>query len=429
MKSFALTLATWALLFALLWYGAHELFHPPGDWIGALVVSFFGALGIGSLRKARLERRDARIVAGTKSGPVDGRRTAVVGTLEPVDAVLTAPFSGKPCVLYDYEICHTPERSGDDRPSPVIDRGGMAMTPMFIRSGVREVRVLAFPGIEDFDDVELDDDAVQRAKAYVAATKFEAGSIVGAIKTLPKLLNDRSGSVRVDFRNTDYDDLDNSGFKERHVPVGARVCAIGLYSEKENAILPQDNVGGVRLISGTRQDALRSLRAGSSLSIVGAVFFLAVPGPIGYGVLTLRERYNEEHGLASVRRTRMEAFNNAVATGDAAGVRAAIARGIDVDAPLANGYPPLAAAGNTEIAKLLLEAGAQVDRPVDGHTPLMIHARDGRVDMVRLLIAHRADVKRQEPVAKMNALDIALANGQDAVATVLREAGVEEKAK
>lgn len=32
-KSVAVTLATWAILFALVRYGAHELFYPPGDWI------------------------------------------------------------------------------------------------------------------------------------------------------------------------------------------------------------------------------------------------------------------------------------------------------------------------------------------------------------------------------------------------------------
>lgn len=74
MKSFGITLLTWAILFALLWYGAHELFYPPGDWIGALVVSFFGAIGIGGLRKARIERRDTRIIARTAGKPpLDGR--------------------------------------------------------------------------------------------------------------------------------------------------------------------------------------------------------------------------------------------------------------------------------------------------------------------------------------------------------------------
>ena len=430
MRSFAITLATWAILFALLWYGAHELFHPPGDWIGALAVSFFAALGIGGLRKARLERRDAGIVARSKGAPKDGARVAIAGTLEPIEGVLTAPFSGEECVLYDYEITHVPERRSDDdtSSSPVVDRGGMAMAPVFIRSGVREVRLLAYPGIEGFDDAELGEDVVDRARAYIAQTRFEEHSLVEGLKQVSKMLDDRSGRWRMDSKNTDYDDLESSHFKERHVPAYAKVCVVGLYSAKENAIVPQDNVGGVRLIRGTPEEALRQLRAGSIASIMIAVLLLAIPGPVAYGFLSLRERHNEEHGLPSVWGTRMEVFHKAVAAGDAGAVRSALRRGADVNEPNANGIPALALAGNAEVAKVLLEAGATVNqRDKEGYTPVMLQARDGRVDVVRLLISHRADISRPDPTTKMTVLDIANANGQDAVAAVLREAGATGK--
>ena len=54
---------------------------------------------------------------------------------------------------------------------------------------------------------------------------------------------------------------------------------------------------------------------------------------------------------------------------------------------------------------------------------LLDTARDGRVDVVRLLISRRADITTPDPTTKMNALDIAIANGQDEVAAVMREAG------
>lgn len=426
LKSFVITLATWAILFALLWYGAHELFYPPGDWIGALVVSFFAALGIGGLRKARLERCDAAIVARSKEAPRDGARVAITGTLEPVAGVLTAPLSGEACVLYDYEITHVPETRGNDdaRPSPVVDRGGMAMAPVVIRSGTRDVRLLAYPGIEGFEPADLEEDVVDRARRYIAATQFEEHSLVEGLKYLSLIMDDRSGSLRTDFKNTDHDDLESSGFKERRVPAHAKVCAIGLYSAKDNAIVPQDNVGGVRLISGTRQDALRLLRASSLGSIILAVLFISIPGPAAYGLLSLRERYNEEEGLPSVWKARTEAFHAAVAAGDAAAVRASLQRGADVNELNMNGIPALAMAGSMEVATALLEAGAMVDRrDKGGYTPLMLQARDGRVDVVRLLISRGADLSRSDNVGDMNALDIAIANGQDSVAAVLREAG------
>src|SRR5690242_17484354 len=99
MKSFVVTLAIWAVLFALLWLGAHELFYPPGDWIGALIASLSITLGIGGLRKAQLERRDAALIAKPEGPPSDGERVAIAGTLERLDGALTAPLSGAECVL------------------------------------------------------------------------------------------------------------------------------------------------------------------------------------------------------------------------------------------------------------------------------------------------------------------------------------------
>ena len=426
MRSFAITLATWAILFALLWYGAHELFHPPGDWIASLIVSFFAALGIGGLRKARIEGRDAGIVARSKGPPRNGKRVAIAGTLEPVESLLTAPFSGEACVYYDYEITHIPPRRSDEdtQPSAVVDRGGIAMAPVVIRSGVRDVRLLAVPGLEGFEPADLGEDVVGRARAYIARTRFQEQGIVASLKDVSRMLDDRSGRWRMDSKNTDYDDLEDSHFQERRVPAHAKVCVVGLYSAKENAIVPQDNVGGVRLISGTREEALHQLRAGSIASIFLAVLFLAIPGPAAYGMLSLRERYNEEQGLPSVWGTRMEAFHKAVSAADAAAVRAILQRGADVNEPNVSGIPALSLAANAEIAKVLLEAGARVNQPdKDGYTPVMLQARDGRVDVVRLLITHRADISTPDPTTKMNALDIALANGQEAVAAVLRDVG------
>ena len=308
MKSFIVTLATWGILFLPLWYGAHELFYPPGDWIGALIASFSIALGIGGLRKARLERRDAAIVARPEGPPRDGERVAIAGTVEPMGAVLAAPLSGAECVLYDYEISHIPEipafiggRKNSSRPSPVIDRSGMAMAPVVIRSGLRDVRLLAFPGIESFEWSKLGADKVERARDYIASTAFTDQSIFDIPEQLARVTDDRSGSLRVDWKSTSHDDLEGSKFEERRVERGAKACVIGLYSAKDNAIVPQDNVGGTRLIRGTREQVLSIVRDKGTGSIIAAVLFILVPGAITYGVLTIRERYAEAHHEPSVR--------------------------------------------------------------------------------------------------------------------------------
>ncbi len=431
MKSFLVTMATWAILFAVLWYGAHELFYPPGDWIGALIGSFAIALGIGGLRKARLERRDAAIIARPEGPLRDGERVAIAGTIEPVGAVLKAPLSGEECVLYDYEISHIPElpafigkaRNRNSQPAPVIDRSGVAMAAVVIRSGLREVRLLAFPGIEGFSRSKLGKGTVERARDYIAATRFEDQSILDIPKQLARVMDDRSGCLRVDWKGSSYDQLENSNFEERRVSPGAKACVIGLYSAKDNAIIPQDNVGGTRLIHGTRQATLSFMRRKSTRSIVAAALFIAVPAPATYGVLTIRERYFEAHDEPSVRGDRMEAFFAAVDRGDAAAVRAGVKHGADVDARNENGMPALALAANAATASALLEAGAKVDaRDKDGYTPIMLAARDGRIEVVQVLIAHHADIDAKDTSTQRTALDIAVANGQEDIASILHMA-------
>jgi hypothetical protein len=431
MKSFVVTLVTWGILFVPLWYGAHELFYPPGDWIGALIASFSITLGIGGLRRARLERRDAVIVARPEGAPRDGERVAIAGTLEPIDAVLEAPLSGAKCVLYDYEISHIPElpsilgksKSQNSQPSPVIDRSGMAMAPVVIRSGLREVRLLAFPGIEGFSRSSLGEGTLERARGYIAATKFEDQSVFGASKQVSRIMDDRSGCLRVDWKCGSYEQLENSEFVERRVASGAKVCVIGRYSAKDNAIVPQDGVGGTRLIHGTREKALSVVRDKGSGSIIAAVLFIAVPAPIAYGVLTIREQYAAAHNDPTVRGERSEALASAARKGDVAAVRAGVKHG-DPNLRNESGYPPLALAPDAATATALLKAGAKVDgRDANGYTPLMLAARDGRIEVIRVLIAHNADIGAKDSSTQRTALDIAIANDQQGAAKFLREAG------
>ena len=309
MKSFVLSLVIWAGLFGPFWYVAHERFFPPGDWIGALVVSLAITLGIGGLRRAWLGRRDAFLLS-RPDGPLrDGRRVAIAGTIEPVGEPLTAPLSGRACLAYDYEIGHMESpplqfigkaRNQSQMPREVIDLGGYGLAPSVIRSGVREVRLLAFPGLEGFPRSATKDLAIDRARSYVEATTFEKQSLISGIGDMNRLVSDRSGSIRTDWRMTSHDDLESSFFREQILPVGAKACVIGRYSEKEPGIVPEANAGGVRVIRGTREQGLSFLRDKVTGSWIAALLFLFVPGAVLWGILTYREHYLVEHDKESV---------------------------------------------------------------------------------------------------------------------------------
>jgi hypothetical protein len=423
MKSFLLTLAIWGALFCAVWYGFHEFYYPPGDWVGAALISFFGALGIGALRKARLEGGDAALLAAPEGPPADGERVAIGGTIELLGAAVRAPLSGAECVAYDYSISHW-RASRKGQSSEEIDRSGMALAPSQIRSGVRAVRLLAFPGLEDFPDSTLDGSTAQRARSYIAVTHFKDQSSIFALGEVGDLLADRSGAVRKDWKLSSHDDLDNATFKERVLPVGARACLIGRYSAAENAIVPEANVGGVRIIRGSRAEALASVRGSRVVDLVMGALLILVPSLAIWGVLAYREHYFEVNHQPSARSERAEAFFEAAKYGRVEEVRSLLRHRIDVNALDANGQPALARAADARTASALLDAGANPDAPdKDGYTPLMLAAAEGRADVVRLLIARHARLDVREPGQHRTAVAIALANDHADIAQILRDAG------
>lgn len=95
------------------------------------------------------------------------------------------------------------------------------------------------------------------------------------------------------------------------------------------------------------------------------------------------------------------------------------------------------AAGNVEAAKVLLERNADVTardnsaRPSQGDAPLETAAgmRNGNVDMVKLLIAGRADVRGKTRNGGNTALHLAAFNAHVEIVKVLIEAGSDPNAK
>jgi uncharacterized protein len=157
---------------------------------------------------------------------------------------------------------------------------------------------------------------------------------------------------------------------------------------------------------------------------------------------------------------------DAVKSGDAKAVRAALQQGVPVssveadgstalheaikrenleivdvllaaraDAKAANRYniTPLSLAcgnGNVSLIDRLLKAGADPNATSEeGQTALMTAALNGKADAVRLLLARGAKVNVQEPVRGQSALMWAASEGNTAAAEMLLEVGADVKAK
>ncbi|WP_419860357.1 ankyrin repeat domain-containing protein [Candidatus Palauibacter sp.] len=156
---------------------------------------------------------------------------------------------------------------------------------------------------------------------------------------------------------------------------------------------------------------------------------------------------------------------DAAMTGDLASVRALLSDGADVNAPQGDGMTALhwaARAANTDLARLLLEAGAEVDAAtrigaytplhlasevggsevvgllleagaeqtattadVGGATPLHLAGGAGEADAVRLLLEHGGDADVREARWGQTPLMYAAARGREAAVRALLEGGAD----
>jgi ankyrin repeat protein len=124
----------------------------------------------------------------------------------------------------------------------------------------------------------------------------------------------------------------------------------------------------------------------------------------------------------------MASLMDAVKARDAARVRELIRQGAPVSAPDAEGQSPLILAayqGDTEIVRLLLEAGADVAAvdPEMEATALHAAAYAGSTAAAKLLVEHGVDIDRQGPRNGFTALHDAIWQDNVETARLLIEAG------
>jgi ankyrin repeat protein len=132
--------------------------------------------------------------------------------------------------------------------------------------------------------------------------------------------------------------------------------------------------------------------------------------------------------------TKETALMNAVTRGHTEIVKALLAAKADV-APRNsfdfNAFTSAVAAGNQEIAGLLLDAGAKVDDGASGLTPLAFAVSSGNIEMIRFLVKRGADVNHGAKFGEQTALISAILGAQiESVKTLIElKADVNAKMK
>ena len=412
-------------LFALYFWFFTRYFEWPGNLVAAGLGSVFGAMGLGAIGNLLWAWRDtAAFRRAARHAPLEhGSLVVAAGPIRPLGAPLTSPFGGQPCVAYEYEVVQRGSaRIGQT--SPGTDIAGFAMAASAIDTPGASVRLLGFPILDQFPQSrDSGPDVAARARQYAASAPFETMRGLGAIRMFASFddaLADADGEVRKDFRmNDEAIPFERRTLGERVVRVGEEVCALGRYDAEKRALVP----GGAtlnRLWPGTPAKVRGKIVATArSQAWLGLIFFAMSHAMLGAAFYLSETRYAREPEDRQASAIRL-----AVQDDDVAALERVVRQGANPNARDTYGDAVLLDVREPAMAAALIRLGADMNvrHRDDADTPLIRAARMGNVELVRILLAARADVH-----ARMSGGDTALSEairgGHDDVVALLRAAG------
>lgn len=220
--------------------------------VPAMILALFGALGlvmvVSQLKAVIFGSGDQDALRRAEQGLplVDGEKEAVWGPVEPLGALLAAPFSGRPCVAYEYDAKNPATRGSDGRERPGGSAiSGFALCPSVIRSGRGDVLLCGFSILDKFEKTLLGEDAEarRRAREYAAQTRFEAmglSKIGSMLSQMDEAMADDDGSVRKDWKMNDGEvALEDCELEEKIIAPGEMITAVGIWDAARGGIVPK----------------------------------------------------------------------------------------------------------------------------------------------------------------------------------------------
>lgn len=355
-RACAIPLVLWGGLWTLYAYLLSSVLDLTGSFFAGGFVGLMVLAFAGGLIESRSIWRSRRAVSNAiRQAPlVDGRLTAVIGEVVPIDDPAEAPFSGEPCILCEYSI-KDPRKSDSSRteskdPHFGVDVAGFSMTPCQIRSSQGELRLFGFPQLDGFDTIyPALPSHMNAARWLVESDEFDVVGvrIGGLLRSLQQTYVDEDGSVdrryllnkeavtmfrdvdpylhlpdgfvrelleQMDKEEDDWDedeeledekggqdedeeadqdadeeDDDDGGIDvialkqrlpklaETIVPIGAKVCALGIYSAERRGLVPRVGfysdytrlyAGDVLELEGRLRREFRQRLFGSSFALI-----------------------------------------------------------------------------------------------------------------------------------------------------------------
>jgi len=381
-------------------------FHAPGPLWGSVVGGFLMAAAWGLLRNAWIARSQAALVEYSLQGatPYGERPYAAIGRAVVMGPPLLTPFTGKPCVLYSYELSERrtvrigSTKSSRSEQQRLVYFSGLAMTEWGVQTQHGPVRVCGFPIPDQFEERVIDTERYySQIRDFCSQTNFSrigTWEIGKMLNFAAIVLREAGGPVREDlwFDGADEVLANRNSLRacrliEQAITVDQEICVIGRFDQTHDGLVNDLNTGGLQVLAGEPAHAIGHLRSTGLVYMCFAVL-LAIAGTLGnYGLLSLRERSRAAQStIADAGEELVSAFES----DDWGRFNDLLSQGVSPDSRDSVGRTLLLAAidrGKTPAIEALMAAGADPSAAQTGWNRRPIEAAfdRGQTELVRKL--------------------------------------------
>jgi len=379
------------------WYGwlLEDFIVSDMVYVYAAFPTIFSVNGLAKITHGfggRRVERGAIQKALSNRPPTDGEVYAFIGTLEPDGDVLTAPFSGKDCILYEYSLSKWVHGGRQQSSYTDIWFSGFHLCPAHINTIRGPVALHVYPAASGFvSNIGMAPPLKQSITYFVEHTNFkDAGGLnyvaqVG--ESFALLTKDVDPPVSIDVSFTKKRDLESLDIDEEYVPPGVDVCLITKYDAGRQAAVWYSGV----TMSALDQEHLKKLVRGSWVrGVVWGLLFLSLG--LGIGILPLGpSSMLDKLGSpgASMLERRASHLWSAI-NADSMPLAWHLVSIMEPDARDEEGRTLLMSAANDPgVARQLLERGADPNAVDNFGKTALLHAI--RLDVAKVLLEYGAD--------------------------------------
>ena len=236
-------------------------------------------IAIGTVRIAAASNRHRALLASAadRTSANDGELVVIAGSIESADEPLQSPVRREACVLFEFSAFHRARRKHHKEMSDIVDYAGYGISAPLIRGPRFTAPLASFPYLHGFERAEIrSGDAIDAAAEHLRFTPVTdppQGEQLEHIAVWERKWEGSPRRIIRTFRTPEKYDLAKCTLREHIVPVGANVCAIGIWSSAKNAIVttPEQDL---TLYSGTADQVRETLKGSSGCGLFFAALLI-----------------------------------------------------------------------------------------------------------------------------------------------------------